>query len=107
MIYHKHPIRSLLTSMLRKESIRYPSEVYALSYCRTCGIWSHTPPTCESKYCPVFYYLCNNIVLSMLYAEICPKVRRHNARPEGCTHYPYILLCKQTFQIRSVHNNTF
>ena len=22
-----------------------------------------------------------NIVLSMLYAEICPKVRRHNARP--------------------------
>jgi hypothetical protein len=24
----------------------------------------------------------NNIVLSMLYAEICPKVRRHNARPE-------------------------
>ena len=25
----------------------------------------------------------NNIVLSMLYAEICPKVRRHNARPEG------------------------
>jgi hypothetical protein len=25
----------------------------------------------------------NNIVLSMLYAEICPKVRRHNARPLG------------------------
>ena len=25
----------------------------------------------------------NNIVLSMLYAEICPKVRRHNARPEN------------------------
>ena len=24
----------------------------------------------------------NNIVLSMLYAEICPKVIRHNARPE-------------------------
>jgi hypothetical protein len=24
-----------------------------------------------------------------------------------CTHYAYILLCKQTFQIRSVHNNTF
>jgi hypothetical protein len=23
----------------------------------------------------------NNIVLSMLYAEICPKVRRHNAFP--------------------------
>ena len=22
----------------------------------------------------------NNIVLSMLYAELCPKVRRHNAR---------------------------
>ena len=31
-------------------------------------------------------YLYNNIVLSMLYAEICPKVRRHNARPKGeCT----------------------
>jgi hypothetical protein len=26
-------------------------------------------------------YLYNNIVLSMLYAKICPKVRRHNARP--------------------------
>ena len=25
----------------------------------------------------------NTIVLSMLYAEICPKVRRHNARSEG------------------------
>jgi hypothetical protein len=25
-------------------------------YCKTCGILSHTPPTCESKYCPVFYY---------------------------------------------------
>ena len=23
----------------------------------------------------------NTIVLSMLYAEICPKIRRHNARP--------------------------
>jgi hypothetical protein len=31
MIYRKHPIRSLLTSMLRKASIRYPSDVYALS----------------------------------------------------------------------------
>jgi hypothetical protein len=28
------------------------------------------------------HYLYNNIVLSMLYAEICPKVRRYNARPE-------------------------
>ena len=27
------------------------------------------------------HYLYNNIVLSMLYAEICPKVRRYNARP--------------------------
>jgi hypothetical protein len=26
------------------------------------------------------YHLYNNIVLSMLYAEICPKVRRDNAR---------------------------
>ena len=32
MIYRKHPIRSLLTSMLRKENIRYPSDVYALSF---------------------------------------------------------------------------
>jgi hypothetical protein len=32
MIYRKHPIRSLLTSMLRKASIRYPSDVYALSF---------------------------------------------------------------------------
>ena len=29
MIYRKHPIRSLLTSMLRKASFRYPSDVYA------------------------------------------------------------------------------
>ena len=28
-------------------------------------------------------YLYNNIVLSMLYAEIYSKVRRHNARPEA------------------------
>ena len=28
------------------------------------------------------HYLYNNIVLSMLYAEICPKIRRYNARPE-------------------------
>jgi hypothetical protein len=32
MIYRKHPIRSLLTSMLRKANIRYPSDVYALSF---------------------------------------------------------------------------
>jgi hypothetical protein len=32
MIYHKHPIRSLLTSMLRKASIRYPWDVYALPF---------------------------------------------------------------------------
>ena len=32
MIYRKHPIRSLLTSMLRKASIQYPSDVYALSF---------------------------------------------------------------------------
>ena len=36
MIYRKHPIRSLLTSMLRKASIRYPSEVYALFFDTTC-----------------------------------------------------------------------
>jgi hypothetical protein len=32
MIYRKHPIRSLLTSMLRKANIRYPLDVYALSF---------------------------------------------------------------------------
>jgi hypothetical protein len=32
MIYRKHPIRSLLTSMLRKANIWYPSDVYALSF---------------------------------------------------------------------------
>ena len=31
MIYRKHPIRSLLTSMLRKASILYPSDIYTLS----------------------------------------------------------------------------
>jgi hypothetical protein len=31
MIYRKHPIRSLLTSMLRKANIRYPLDVYDLS----------------------------------------------------------------------------
>jgi hypothetical protein len=32
MIYRKHPIRSLLTSMLRKANIRYPSDVYILPF---------------------------------------------------------------------------
>ena len=32
MIYRKHPIGSLLTSMLRKASFRYPLDVYALSF---------------------------------------------------------------------------
>jgi hypothetical protein len=32
MIYRKHPIRSLLTSMLRNANIRYPSDVCALSF---------------------------------------------------------------------------
>ena len=32
MIYRKHPIRYLLTSMLRKENIWYLSDVYALSF---------------------------------------------------------------------------
>jgi hypothetical protein len=38
MIYRKHPIRSLLTSMLRKASFRYPSDVYALSFEKYKGI---------------------------------------------------------------------
>ena len=32
MIYRKHPIRSILTSILRKANIRYPLDVYALSF---------------------------------------------------------------------------
>ena len=32
MIYRKYSIRSLLTSMLRKANIRYPLDVYALSF---------------------------------------------------------------------------
>jgi hypothetical protein len=32
MIYPKHPIRSLLTSMLRKANIRYPSDVFTFSF---------------------------------------------------------------------------
>ena len=34
-------------------------------------------------------YLYDTIMLSMLYAEICPKVRRHNARPEGGVYYTF------------------
>ena len=30
----------------------------------------------------LFFYLYSNIVLSMLYAEICLKIRRHNAWPK-------------------------
>ena len=42
--------------------------------------WVTTITIAESVPIPlvVDYYLYNNIVLSMLYAEICPKVRRHN-----------------------------
>jgi hypothetical protein len=39
MIYRKHPIRSLLTSMLRRASFRYPSDVYALSFENYKGKW--------------------------------------------------------------------
>ena len=35
MIYPKHPIRSLLTSMLRKAIIRYPSDVYTFSFSKS------------------------------------------------------------------------
>jgi hypothetical protein len=37
----------------------------------------------ESRYDEMYsiQHSYNNIVLSMLYAEICPKVRRHNALP--------------------------
>ena len=38
----------------------------------------------------IVYCLYNNIVLSMLYAEICPKVRGHNARPEDAEICPKV-----------------
>ena len=31
-LFYLHPIRSLLTSMLRKANIRYPSDVYTFSF---------------------------------------------------------------------------
>jgi hypothetical protein len=34
-------------------------------------------------------YLYNNIVLSMLYAEMCHKVRKHNAQPGRGVHYAF------------------
>ena len=47
----------------------------------------------------------NNIVLSMLYAEICPKVKRHNARPEGIMHDPKgSALCLLTLEHISAYN---
>jgi hypothetical protein len=39
----------------------------------------------------------NNIVLSMLYAEICPKVRRNNARPEFITWTTQYYCIKRLF----------
>jgi hypothetical protein len=42
----------------------------------------------------------NNIVLSMLYAEICPKVRRHNA----LTPLPGHALCLLTLGHISAYN---
>jgi hypothetical protein len=53
MIYRKHPIRSLLTSMLRKANIRYPSDVYALSFEKYKGNFSKTKMYC---YCTRLYY---------------------------------------------------
>ena len=46
MIFRKHPIRSLLTSMLRKANIRYPSDVYALSFEKYKGNFSKTKMYC-------------------------------------------------------------
>ena len=41
----------------------------------------------------------NNIVLSMLHAEICPKVRKHNTRPlynylGKCVYVVYSMYCR-------------
>jgi hypothetical protein len=79
MIYRKHPIRSLLTSMLRKASILYPI----------------IPPLVERGRAP------DKLCICVFYAMKTSK----NAciiRSE-CTHYAYILLCKQTYQIRKLH----
>jgi hypothetical protein len=41
----------------------------------------------------------------MLYAEICPKVRRHNARPEGeCIMPSNSVLCLLTLGHISAYN---
>ena len=55
MIYRKHPIRSLLTSMLRKANIRYPSDVCALSFEKYKRNFSKTKMYCyvhDYKYAP-------------------------------------------------------
>ena len=47
----------------------------------------------------------NNIVLSMLYAEICPKAKRHKARSEGIMHDPKgSALCLLTLGHISAYN---
>jgi hypothetical protein len=51
MIYREHPIRSLLTSMLRKASFRYPSDVYALSFEKYKRNFSKTKMYCYVHDC--------------------------------------------------------
>ena len=51
MIYREHPIRSLLTLMLRKASFRYPSDVYALSFDKYKRNFSKTKMYCYVHDC--------------------------------------------------------
>ena len=47
MIYHKHPIRSLLTSMLRKASFRYPWDALVATSADSVGREADSPEVCR------------------------------------------------------------
>jgi hypothetical protein len=85
MIYHKHPIRSLFTSMLRKDSLPYPLDAYALSFFK-------------AKYVIV---LTENFI-NWISIRAPDKLRFYAMKTSKnaciirleCTHYAYILLCE-------------
>jgi len=57
---------------------RHGREVVGFTTTYAISDYHHWYSEFESRSWPVVQHLYNNIVLSMLYAEICPKVRRHN-----------------------------